>query len=60
MKKILSFLIIVLLCTQITVYAEPETDAKSVILIEQSTGKVLYENNKKNNLSDSLRNRRPN
>lgn len=45
MKKILSFLIIVLLCTQITVYAEPETDAKSVILIEQSTGKVLFENN---------------
>lgn len=46
MKKIIC-LILSFMCFNISVYAEGsvETDAKSVILIEESTGNVLYENN---------------
>lgn len=49
MKKVLCFLICV--CTlfiNVTVYADTpvvETDAKAVLLMEESTGKVLYEEN---------------
>jgi len=46
MKKIISILIIVFsLLNSSAVYSEVETDAKSCVLMEASTGEVLYESN---------------
>lgn len=53
-KKIISAVLVsVMLCSVVTVHAETalETDAKSCILIEASTGNVLYEDNADEQLS---------
>ena len=45
MKKIIPIILSCLLVLSITAFAEPETDCKSAILVEASSGKVLFEQN---------------